>query len=119
MTHMVPARGVLLVRPIETAETMPGGRILLTADHRATLTAQQCEVVAVGAFAECNPQRGKAERKCARPHAEVDGRRVHPHDITPGAWLLVAPRSYVAGPDPERPERFVHQDAVWGIFNEE
>lgn len=132
-----PARGVLLVRPIETAETMPGGRILLTADHRAALTAQQCEVVAVGAFAACDQQRSRAERKCARPHAldncdgcpanpgtdnanrtDCCGRRVHPHDIHVGDWLLVAPRTYIAGPDPERPERFLHQDNVWGIFNE-
>lgn len=122
---LTPARGVLLVRPIETREALPGGRILLTANTRERMTAWQAEVVAVGAFAECDPTRSRAERKCTRIHSyerKSDGttlRRVHQHTIRAGDWILVEPRSFIAGPDPERSERFVHQDSVWGIFNSE
>lgn len=130
---MIPARGVLLVRPIETSETLPGGRVVLIADHRQKLTADQFEVVAVGAFALCEPFASRAERKCQRPHAfeyggdtrhtSVNGfeqllRRTHAHTIVVGDWILCAPRSTIAGPDPEDSARFVHQDAVWAIFTE-
>jgi hypothetical protein len=147
---------VLLVRPIDVAETMPGGKVLLIADHRQKLTADQFEVIAVGAFAECDPQRSRTERKCERPHEweSIDApcpncgkdeawkcsappicipcghhvtteefkafsRRVHAHPVRAGDWILCAPRSTIAGPDPEGSARFVHQDSVWAIFNEE
>lgn len=115
---MIPARGLLLVKPIETAETLPGGRVLLTADHRERLTANQAEVIAVGAFALCDAARSRAERKCTRPHIVLEGLRLHAHAIRAGDWILIRPRSYVAGPDPLDSVRFVHQDAVLGIFNE-
>lgn len=133
-----PSRGLLLVRPVETREHLPGSRILLTADTRERLTAWQCEVVAVGAFARCDPARSRAERKCRRAHeyelcslcAEYPlgfgrgaccgaGRRVHPHTIRVSDWILVEPRAFIPVPEPERAEYFVHQDAVWGIFNSE
>lgn len=128
---MTPARGLLLVRPVETDETMPGGVIALIAETRERMTANQCEVIAVGAFAECDPARSRAERKCDRLHVFdpcvsctgcaspcPEARRVHAHPIQPSDWLLVRPRSYIAGPTPERKEWFVHQDAVLAIFRE-
>lgn len=127
---ITPARGRLLVRPVETAETF-GGRIIVPHETRERITANQVEVIAVGAFAECDPTRSKAERKCEHEHDyEINGelhhkaarmvgdRRVHAHAITAGSWCLVRPRSCIAGPDPERAEYFVHQDDVLGIFNE-
>lgn len=107
-----PARGVLLVRPVDTAETLPGARIILIAESRERLTANQCEVIAVGAFATCDD-----DDDCDRPHAVIDGTRCHTHPVRSGDWLLCAPRSFIDGPDPERKEWFVHQDAVLGIFN--
>lgn len=135
---MKPTRGKLLVRPVETAETFAGGRILIPHATREAMTAFQAEVVAVGDFAECDPTRSRAERKCARPHAlaNCDGcpvnpaldtkgwttccsKRIHPHPIVAGDWVLLRPRATLAGPDPERPEMFVHQDDVLGIFKGE
>ncbi len=126
---MNPARGLLLVRPVETAEALPGSRILLPADTRERLTANQCEVLAVGAFAECDDE--DCERPHAREHdcwvcggenggcAECADFNVHAHPVRVGDWILVTPRTFISGPEPERKEWFVHQDAVLGIFNEE
>lgn len=116
---MKPARGLLRVKPIETAETLPGGRITLIAETRERMTAWQCECIAVGLPSECDPKRSRAERKCERQHTVLDGRRVHPCSVDVGAWLLVRPRSYIAGPEPERAEWFVHQDDVLAILSED
>ena len=126
-TQLIPARGMLLVRPVRTADTFAGGRIIVPDEAREKLAANQVEVVAVGAFAECDPARSRAERKCEREHTFVSRSygdrgplvRVHAHPIRVGAWLLVRPRSTIAGPDPERTEYFVHQDDVLGIFHDE
>lgn len=131
--NMIPVRGLLLVTPIDPAEHFAGGAIIIPAESRERLTVNQFEVVAVGAFAECE------DEECERPHETLwdefvpvkvqapdgvwtdsaDCLRVHPHPVRVGDWILCAPRSAIAGPDPERSERFVHQDAVLGIFNEE
>lgn len=127
-----PARGRILVRPVETAEVAPGGRVILVADTRERMTAHQCEVIAVGAFAECDSRRSREERKCERSHSvencmcedmslmgcsgECAGRRVHSHSIRSGDWLLVRPRCFVMGPRPERKEWFIHQDDVYAIL---
>lgn len=135
---MQPSRGLLLVKPIESAERLPGSLILLTADTRERMTAHQAEVVAVGAFAACE------DEDCEREHAADNSTfvctncgstrhassmdcalcgvgptkplRVHPHTIRVGDWILHAPRASIGGPDPEDSSRFVHQDAVWMIF---
>ena len=116
---MIPARGLLLVAPIETDERMPGGRILLVADTRERMTANQCEVVAVGAPTECEPARSRAERKCERKHEWVyDSRaRVHPCPVRVGDWIVVRPRAYVASGVEKR--WFVKQDDVLAILNED
>ena len=134
---MIPARGLLLVRPVDVTETLAGGRVILVADTRERMAANQYEVVAVGAFAVCLPERSRAERKCTRPHVIeacggcedvvecgagmhwcADRRRVHAHSIRVGDWILTAPRVSIAGPDPESSACFVHQDSVWGIFHD-
>lgn len=134
--RVIPERGRLLVRPVDAAESFAGSRLVIPVEARERLTAHQVEVIAVGAFAECDPARSRAERKCERAHERElcaicseyplgfgrgvccgAGRRVHPHPIVAGAWLLVRPRSTLAGPLPERAEFFIHQDDVLGIFN--
>ena len=125
---MRPARGRLLVRPVEVEETRAGGRVILIADTRERMTLGQCEVVAVGALAECDPERSRAERKCERAHAWLCDRndtemygccetvRIHLHDFRVGDWLLVRPRAFIDSPNPERREWFVHQDDVIAIL---
>jgi hypothetical protein len=117
-----PARGWLLVRPIETAETMPGGLVLLTSATRESLVAWQCEAIAVGPQAICE------DEDCDRLHDDcvVAGnddewltRREHPCAARAGDWLLVRPRSYIATDQPERAEWFVGQDNVLAILREE
>lgn len=127
--HVTPARGLLFVRPVETDETLPGGRILLTQETRDAMVAHQCEVIAVGDFAECDPSRSREERKCERKHdyeciavdcggfCTDDGRRVHGHNIRVGDWLVVRPRSFIQGPSAERKEWFIHQDAVLAVLH--
>ena len=121
---MRPARGRLLVRPVEVEETRAGGRVILIADTRERMTLGQCEVVAVGALAECDPERSRAERKCERLHhyetsPERIGVRVHPCEISRGDWLLVRPRAFIDSPNPEKKEWFVHQDDVIAILGRE
>ena len=112
---MIPARGLLLVRPVETDEMLPGSRILLVSDTRERMTTYQCEVIARGPYAACD------DEDCARPHAitGAEQTRVHPCPVRLGAWLLVRPRSYIEGPVPERKEWFVHQDNVLAILRED
>lgn len=114
---MRPARGLLLVRPVETDDVQRG--IILLSDTRERMTQAQCEVVAVGAPTVCE------DEECAREHALIEHPlgfptdRIHPCVITSGAWLLVRPRAFIAGPEPERSEWFVHQDDVLAILNED
>jgi len=89
-----PARGKVLVKRIETAESLPGGRIFLTPKTREDLTAQQVEVVAIGAPAYCDSE------DCERPHLPSVGitsdpmrYRTHTLRIAPSDWVLLAPRS--------------------------
>lgn len=108
---MIPARGLLLVRPVETNDTRLDGRVLLIAETRERMTANQCEVIAVGRPALCD------DEDCERAHFdECEGIRVHLHRVRVGDWLVVRPRSFVAGPEPERAEWFVHQDDVMAIL---
>lgn len=88
---MSPARGVLFVRHVETADQLPGGRILLPASVQAALTQLQMTVVDVGLPVVCEDQ------DCGRRHGwetdKVWTARVHPVDVAPGDWVVVKPRS--------------------------
>jgi hypothetical protein len=79
----------LLLRKLETPETLPGGRILLPEGVRDDLTSCQMEVVAVGDDAVCDNE------DCEREHyARWDDRRYHVCDarVRAGAWVLLEPR---------------------------
>lgn len=100
----MPARGKVLVRRVETLETLPGGRIVLTEATREGLTAQQAEIVAVG-----YPMRCAAFPDCERPHEAAfhappgrfsDEPHYHPRPVTVGQWVLLAPRSLVETDEP-------------------
>src|SRR5947207_14319942 len=96
---MTPARGKVVVRPVETPETLAGGKILLTEKTREAMTSHQMEVVAVGLAAHCD------DADCERQHVyegatrlpganiwHLDG-ALHPCGIQPHEWVLVAYRS--------------------------
>lgn len=119
---MTPAAGMLCVRPIDAAETRPGGHVVLLAETRERMTANQCEVLAVGALRMCE------DEDCERVHdalaqgplsiANIVG-RIHRCPVRVGDWLLVRPRCYIAGPAPERAEWFIAQDDVLAILHED
>ena len=118
---MKPARGLLIVKPVETDDLQRG--IILLSETRERMTQMQCEVVAVGEPAICET------RKCEREHTRCVHNNygglddllynVHPCYTNVGSWLLVRPRSFIEGPTPEHKEWFVHQDDVLAILNED
>lgn len=106
MTYL-PKAGLALVRPIDTEDTLPGGKILLSPSYRASLTAQQAEIVAIGP-----PQRCHEPETCNRPHTTT-GRHVVDQRLVPGAWVLCAKWSYVeVAPDLYA----VAHEALIGVF---
>ena len=93
MTHDItsrPARGLVYVRPVETAESIPGGRIILTEATRQNMTSCQAEVVSVGAPAYCS------DVDCERPHGWLSydiTSRWHATVVQRGDWVIVMHRS--------------------------
>ena len=85
---MTPARGKLFVRPVETPETLGGGKILLTEETRHGMTSGQFEVVSVGAPNVCE------DEDCGRQHFNrwAEGWH-HVLGIQAGDWVLVRHRS--------------------------
>lgn len=85
---------MVLVKRIETAETLPGGKIVLTERTRQDLTSHQMEVLAVGEPAYCiDPDCQRCNElmgKVLYPGAFV---LVHPCAAEVGDWVLVAHRS--------------------------
>lgn len=85
---MTPARGLVTLRKVETPETTPHGRIVLTPETRDTLTSHQMEVVAIGAPPICT------DDHCERPHLpDFEEDRTHPVGVHRGDWVLVRHRS--------------------------
>ena len=92
---MKPARGLLLVKRVDTEETLPNGKVVLPESVRESLAAYQAEVIAVGEPTWCETP------DCDRLHDEAANRLWHhtPAGLVPGAWVVVAPRRYVAAED--------------------
>ena len=85
-----PSRGRVYVRPVETAESIPGGKIILTEATRQNMTSCQAEVVSVGAPAYCS------DLDCERPHGWLSRditSRWHQTVVQRGDWVVVAHRS--------------------------
>lgn len=117
---MNPARGLVLVKPVTTAETLGGGQIIIPVKSREAMTAHQMIVVDVGPAEIC-----EEPDDCERVHGwflhdEWDKQcAFHPVDprIVKGAWVLVRPRSLVdAGQGVLEKLYFVRQDEVLGVF---
>ena len=87
---MTPARGVVLLKPIETPEQF--GHILLIPKTRDDWTAGQMEVVAIGAPAYC------VDADCDRCN-RLAGKALwseaftHPTSAKAGDWVLVRHRA--------------------------
>lgn len=111
-----PARGILIVKPIETTETLPGCLIALTENARKDWAQWQMEVVEVGEPSHCNKP-----KKCERSHwydVNTDWvLHVKDYRLTPGAWVIVQPRQIV--PLSSEGNLFaVRHEHVVGVFQE-
>ena len=88
-----PLPGTLLVKPIETHETQPGGVIVLLDSTRERLLQLQAEVLACGSPVFCENE------ECGRVHWTSgwgpETQHVYPDQIKPGAWILMEPRQLV------------------------
>ncbi len=109
---MRPAPGRVLVKPVETAETLAGGLIILTENVREAWTVGQAEVVAVG------PPQACGDEDCERSHEWLfdlmSATRHHPIDprLKPGSWVLCRPRRFV-----ETGEGYlVNETDIVGVF---
>lgn len=85
MTSWNPRAGAALVRPIQTAETLAGGSIILTSNVRDSMTANQMELVAMGPPPEREPDDD--------PDLLVLDRQLQ--GLAAGAWLVVKPRTWI------------------------
>ena len=107
---ITPTRGRLLVKPVDTNETLAGGRIVLPEGTRTHWSMGQYEIVAVGDAPYCD------DDECERPHVRFFDANVHEVDsrIQEGAWVLTRPRTAIdAG---ERDRFFVSVEDVIGVF---
>jgi len=100
------------VRPVETPETLGGGRIVLTQRTRDEMTTHQMEVVSVGAPSICE------DWDCERPHDEAghaEGlRREHISSCRAGDWILVRHRGLQ---ETDRDGMYIcHQDDVLAVL---
>ena len=95
---MRPARGTLLVREIETSETLPGGRIVLPEQVRERFSAMQYECVSVGAPELCDDpdcerlHQGEPFSTDQPPHLHFWQEHALDSGIQAGAWVLTKPR---------------------------
>lgn len=125
-----PARGILIVKPIETTETLPGCLIALTENARKDWAQWQMEVVGVGEPEWCQAPKKKCQRRDAihirlsEPgdtslFGSPSSPSVHARDkrLTPGAWVIVQPRQIV--PLSSEGNLFaVRHEHVVGVFME-
>lgn len=125
---MRPARGKVLVKRVETEETLPGGRIIFTDAAREAWAQWQIEVIAIGEPPWCQEPKGD----CLRPgavhqHTRLpgdtsllgEGPSVHLGDtrLTPSAWCIIRHRSLVPlGSDDKR--FLCNQEDILGVFQE-
>jgi hypothetical protein len=131
---LIPARGKVLVKRIETEETLGGGKILIPDSAREAMSAYQMRVISVGQPEHCRDidecsrlRHGAAFRpadiietswgSCSRPGALPD--YWHPVDeyITPDAWVIVSPRKLVETDQPN--QYLVQQSDIQGVFVEQ
>lgn len=116
---MNAARGLCLVKYVETQDTLPGGKVVLVDDARRNLARYQVEIVDVGPPEICEDR-----DSCPLPaylHAFDDPPNEWVHvrltngRLSPGAWAIVRPRSMFAT-SVESDLYVVKQRDVVGVF---
>lgn len=110
-----PARGLVWVRKVETAETLPGGLIVLPQEVRDGLTSCQAEVVAIGAPAVCEDE-GCERHHVSRWWRQYEWATYHIHRLTVGDWVVVTHRAL--SPTHQDNLYCCHHDDVLARFNQ-
>jgi co-chaperonin GroES (HSP10) len=112
---VTPARGLLLVKKIDTQETFAGGRIIIPVASREQMSGSQMHVVAVGESERCTND------ECERFHAWTEPEiKTHPYDarIEVGSWIYVQPRALVDASVEGEELYFVRHDNVLAVLRE-
>lgn len=109
-TTLIPARGLLTVRAVQTHDTLGSGVIVVPDTAKGRLTAWQWDVIAVGPPAFC------ARRKCDRAHIGEGNARTHVCDVRAGDWIVARPRSEAPLPSDTGGVCVVAQDDVWAVL---
>lgn len=108
MTGVFPARGLALIRRIETAETYGNSSIIVPETTRDRIAACQFTLVAIGNYAFCEDI-----EECPRRHTK---KNEHRHELMVEDWVLVKFRSWGNTPDPDL--YVVRQDDILARFRE-
>lgn len=93
MTGVFPARGLALIRHIETAESYANSSIVIPEQARDRVAHCQFIVVKVGNYAFCEDV-----EECGRRHTK---KGEHRHELRVSDWVLVRFRSWGPTPDPD------------------
>ena len=100
---LIPRPGLALIRPVTTQDTLPGGRIVLTANTKQYLIGQQAELLDIGTRAEDDDYQYEDE-------ADNPWESQLRH-LRGGDWLLLRHRTWIPT---DVPERFLvrHEDIL-------
>lgn len=102
---MIPRPGLALIRRPAIADTIPGGRIVLTENTREFLTLGQAELVSMGREAAPEDRTwANEEDHCWEELARVPV----------GAWLLVAHRTWI--PTDTDDIYLIRHEDILGVF---
>ena len=86
MERLKPRDGTIIVEPVDTSETLGGGRIIIPPQARERLTLQQMTVIAVGGV----PDRGEDADDPALAAQDQAKAALQPND-----WILVKHRTWI------------------------
>jgi hypothetical protein len=121
---VIPARGCVIVRPVQTGETLGNSSIIIPEPYREQMASHQMIVQSVG-----EPEICEDPEECGQMHSSEGLDRdklkalgwpwLHPTDkrIKPDAWILVRNRSLV---EISAEDKFysVKTSDVLGVFSE-
>lgn len=101
---MTPRPGLALVRPVTTAETLAGGKIILTETTRAYTAMAQVELVTIGTEADTEDYQWVDLEEDESCWEEL-------RDLQPGAWLLLRNRTLL---ETDVPDQYLirHEDIL-------
>jgi co-chaperonin GroES (HSP10) len=105
---IVPARGLVFIRHIETEDTYRGGSIIVPDQVKDKIARQQFTVVSVGDYERCEDP-----DECDRPHHKG---WMHKHRLMTGDWVLARNRSWMQTPDDS--VFVIRQSDILGVFRE-